>query len=151
MHRLLICPPDATSPALWRHMQWVYWAIHLIPVPHLSRIHVFHSYTLEEFQTQNLLPLKNSKISSSKLFTPEEFHAQNPSPMTNSKLKTLYPWKIPSSKPFTLEEFQAQNPLPLKNSKLKTLYPWRIPGILDREGGGGGGGVRILNGIAHYK
>jgi hypothetical protein len=26
MHRLLICPPDASSPALWRHVQWVYWA-----------------------------------------------------------------------------------------------------------------------------
>jgi hypothetical protein len=24
MHRLLICPPDASSPALWRHVQWVY-------------------------------------------------------------------------------------------------------------------------------
>ena len=74
---------------------------HLISVPPLSRIHVFHSYTPEEFQAQNLLPLKNSKIPSSKPFTPEEFQAQNLSPPKNSK--------IPSSKPFTPEEFQAQN------------------------------------------
>jgi hypothetical protein len=64
---------------------------HLISVPPLSRIHVFHSYTPEEFQVQNLLPLKNSKIPSSKPFTPEEFQAQNLSPPKNSKLKTLYP------------------------------------------------------------
>jgi hypothetical protein len=25
MHRLLICPPDASSPAMWRHVQGVYW------------------------------------------------------------------------------------------------------------------------------
>jgi hypothetical protein len=24
MHRLLICPPDASSLALWRHVQWAY-------------------------------------------------------------------------------------------------------------------------------
>jgi hypothetical protein len=75
--------------------------------PPLSRIHVFHSYTPEEFQAQNLLPLKNSKIPSSKLLPPEEFQA-----LKNFNLKPLYP-----------EEFQAQNPLPLKNSKLKTLFP----------------------------
>jgi hypothetical protein len=56
----------------------------------LSRIYVFHSYTVEEFQAQNLLPLKNSKIPSSKPCTSEEFHAQNLYPMTNSNLKTLY-------------------------------------------------------------
>jgi hypothetical protein len=88
---------------------------HLISVHPLSRIHVFHGYTPEEFQAQNLLPLKNSKIPSSKPSTPEEFQAQNLLPLKNSK--------IPSSKPSTPEEFQAQNPLPLKNSKLKTLYP----------------------------
>jgi hypothetical protein len=93
---------------------WINGLFHLISVPPLSRIHVFHSYTPEEFQAQNLLPLKNSKIPSSKPFTPEEFQAQNLSPPNS---------KIPSSKPFTPEEFQAQNPLPLKNSKLKTFYP----------------------------
>jgi hypothetical protein len=31
MHRLLICHPDASSPALWRHVQWVYsWKITII-------------------------------------------------------------------------------------------------------------------------
>jgi hypothetical protein len=36
---------------------------HLISVPPpLSRIHVFHSYTPEEFQAQNCLPLNNSKL-----------------------------------------------------------------------------------------
>jgi hypothetical protein len=64
---------------------------HLISVHPLSRIHVFHGYTHEEFQAQNLLPLKNSKIPSSKPFTPEEFQAQNLLPLKNSKLKTLYP------------------------------------------------------------
>jgi hypothetical protein len=64
---------------------------HLISVHPLSRIHVFHGYTPEEFQAQNLLPLKNSKIPSSKPFTPEEFQAKNPLPLKNSKLKTLYP------------------------------------------------------------
>jgi hypothetical protein len=63
----------------------------LISVHPLSRIHVFHGYTPEDFQTQNLLPLKNSKIPSSKSFTPEEFQAQNLLPLKNSKLKTLYP------------------------------------------------------------
>jgi hypothetical protein len=24
MHRLLVCPSDASSSALWRHVQWVY-------------------------------------------------------------------------------------------------------------------------------
>jgi hypothetical protein len=24
MDRLLICPPDASSQAMWRHVQWVY-------------------------------------------------------------------------------------------------------------------------------
>jgi hypothetical protein len=137
-----------------------------------SRIHVFHSYTLEEFQAQNLLPwripnskpfipekfqaLKNSNL---KTLYPEEFHeefqAQIPLPLKNSNLKTLYaawknstletllPRRIPSSKPFSHDEFHAQNPSPMTNSMLKTLYPWRIPGILDR-----GLGVRILNGIA---
>jgi hypothetical protein len=50
--------------------------------------------------------MKNSKlwkISISNLFTPEEFQAQNPLPLKNSKLKTLYPWRIPSSKHFTLK------------------------------------------------
>jgi hypothetical protein len=79
----------------------VKWAIPFNIHTPLSRIHVFHSYTPEEFQGQNLLPLKNSKIPSSKPFTPEEFQAQNLSPPKNSK--------IPSSKPFTPEEFQAQN------------------------------------------
>jgi hypothetical protein len=88
---------------------------HLISVHPLSRIHVFHGYTPEEFQAQKLLPLKNSKIPSSKPFTPEEFQAQNLLPLKNSK--------IPSPKLFTPEEFQAQNLLPLKNSKLKTLCP----------------------------
>jgi hypothetical protein len=55
-------------------------------------------YSSEEFQAQYLLPLKNTKIPSSKPFTPEEFPC--------------------SSKPFTREEFPDQNTLPLKNSKL---------------------------------
>jgi hypothetical protein len=111
-----------------------------------SRIHVFHSYTLEEFQAQNLLPwripnskpfipekfqaLKNSNL---KTLYPEEFHeefqAQIPLPLKNSNLKTLYaawknstletllPRRIPSSKPFSHDEFHAQNPLSLKNSR----------------------------------
>jgi hypothetical protein len=57
----------------------------------LSRIHVFIVYyTPEEFEAQNLSPLKNSKIPSSKPFTPEEFQAQNLLPLKNSKLKTFY-------------------------------------------------------------
>jgi hypothetical protein len=31
MHRLLICPPDALSPALWRHVQGVYTWLCIIP------------------------------------------------------------------------------------------------------------------------
>jgi hypothetical protein len=55
------------------------WAIpfNIRTPPPLSRIHVFHSYTPEEFQAQNLSPPKNSKIPSSKPFTPEELQAQN--------------------------------------------------------------------------
>jgi hypothetical protein len=145
-------------PYLFLYIQNYKWHVnglfHLISVHPLSRIHVFHGYTPEEFQAQNLLPLKNSKIASSKPFNPEEFQAQNPLPLKNSKRKTFYPWRIPSSKSFTPEEFQA-----LKNFNLKPLYPWRIPsskpftpeefqaknplpwiipGILDRGGGGYG-------------
>jgi hypothetical protein len=103
--------------ATWQHDGLFHW----ISVHPLSRIHVFHGHTPEEFQTQNLL-LNNSKIPSSRPFTPEEFQAQNLIPLfkefQNSKLKILYAWRI----------FQAENPLPLKmNSKLKTLYPWWIP------------------------
>jgi hypothetical protein len=68
-------------------------------------------FTSEEFEAQNPLPLKNSKLWRIPSF--EEFQA-----LKNFKLKTLYHWRIPS-----FEEFQAQNPLPLKNSKLKTRYP----------------------------
>jgi hypothetical protein len=87
------------------------WAIPFNIRTPLSRIHVFHSYTPEEFQAQNFYPWRIPK-----------FQAQNPLPLKNSKLKTFNPWRIPSS-----EKFQSQTSLPLKNSKLKTLYPWRIP------------------------
>jgi hypothetical protein len=130
-------------PYLFLYIQNYKWHVnglfHLISVHPLSRIHVFHGHTPEEFQAQNLLPLNNSKIASSKPFNPEEFQAQNPLPLKNSKCKTFYPWRIPTQNPlplknsklwkisisnlFTPEEFQAQNPLHLKNSKLKTLYP----------------------------
>ena len=116
------CLGESLRILIWLHCCFpllnIYWQIglfHLISVHPLSRIDVFHGYTPEEFQAQNLIPLKNSKISSSKPFTPEEFQAQNLLPLKNSK--------IPSSKPLTPEEFQAQNLLPLKTSKLKTIYP----------------------------
>jgi hypothetical protein len=84
-------------------------------------------FSHDEFQPQNPVPLKNSKLkktSISNLFTTEELQAQNLLPMKNSKLETLYPWRIPT-----------QNPLSLKNR--------RIPGILDRGWGKGGGGTAI--------
>ena len=51
-------------------------------------------------------------------YTPEEFQAQDSLPLKNSKQQ-----QISSLKPFTLKEIQAQNTLALKNSKLITLYP----------------------------
>jgi hypothetical protein len=90
-----------------------------------------------------VIPLKNSKIPSSKPFTSKEFQAQNLLPLKNFKLKTFYPWRIPSSKPITTEEFQA-----LKNFNLKPLYPWRIPSSKpftpeEFQGSSTGGGTDI--------
>jgi hypothetical protein len=44
VHRLLICPPDASSPPLWRHVQWVY---------RKSKNHILQSTVYSLSLTQN--------------------------------------------------------------------------------------------------
>ena len=119
--------PDCNSVIMSVNITTAFGLFHLISIPP-SRGHMFLI----------VIPLRNSKlwqIPSLKPFTLEEFQAQNTLALKNSKLKTLYleefqsqnllslknssSWQISSPKLYILEKFSTQNTLPLKNSK-----PW---------------------------